>query len=71
MLPGMLVWIIEIFKQIMVVKSFLGHLTHQISILLRTPGHYSKEPSESDSPGRKEGLTGLLNYFRQQRRNGI
>jgi len=67
----MLVWKIEICKQIVVIKNFLGHPTHQISILLRTSGHYSKEPLESDSPGWKEGLTVLLNYFSQQRRTEI
>jgi len=69
--PGMLVWKIEICKQIVLIKNFLGHPTHPISILLRTPRHYSKEPLESYSPGWKEGLTVLLNYFRQQRRNEI
>jgi len=67
----MLVLKIEICKPIVVIKNFLGHPTHQISMLLRTPGHCSKEPLESDSPGWKEGLTVLLNYFRQQRRNEI
>jgi len=65
----MLVWKMEICEQIVVNKSFLDHPIHQISILLRTPGHYSKEPLESDSPGWKGEVTVLLNYFRQQRRN--